>query len=256
MVIYGWSTKALDSAPLNENACTNCESTNTHMSMYAHYFHVFWIPIFPFKKKVTIQCGDCGHEVKQKNMDDQYKNVAVEMKKRKPFPKYMFSGLAIIFILIGVVMFWSDMNASKEREYLTNPMAGDVYVLKDDNEPTEFKFYLWKVRTVTADSVFVSQNSLGYNMMISSFLEGDGFYDLEFGFGKDTLLVLKDNNELRDVMRDYTDLSGFNKELSFMELLMDSLGTDFLYDSLDIDTTFIESEESLVEEELQTVELQ
>ena len=45
---------------MEDVSCPNCEQTNTltgHNT--AHYFHLFWVPIFPVQKSSEASCDYC-----------------------------------------------------------------------------------------------------------------------------------------------------------------------------------------------------
>jgi zinc-ribbon family len=41
--------------------CPNCDQLHTtYVVVYSWYYHIFWIPVFPFEKDAVANCSECG----------------------------------------------------------------------------------------------------------------------------------------------------------------------------------------------------
>lgn len=217
MIVYGWNSKVLKESPFPNQTCASCNSEDAHVVVSASYWHVFWIPIFPYKKQLTIVCGNCSLETKPKHVSEEVRQFAKKLKSTVRFPFYMFAGIGIIAVLIAVFAFIGFQDNQKMEEYLDNPQANDIYFLYDKEEPTELKYTLSKAVEVKGDSVYVTFNSFQYNYQPSRLESKDGFYDITIAMHKAALKEMYDKDEIRNVQRGFEPSSGFDRVVEFTE---------------------------------------
>ena len=225
MIIYGWNTKNIKQAPM-EHECANCGQKEAQIAIFSHYAHIFWIPLFPYKKSAQIVCSHCNYAAEEKDFkkDSEMRNNLKQLKAAVGVPKYLFTGLIILVLGIGFLIYNGNKNTQLEEQYISNPEVGDVYLLKDLEEQSAYKYYLLKVVDLEDDSLYMSFNSYTYNGIISSLDPKDGFYNISYATHKDEIKQMHQEGVLKKVYRDYTDRSGFNRTLEFT--LPDSTGTE------------------------------
>lgn len=217
MIVYGWNAKNIKQAPLENYVCTNCQQKQSVIVIFAKYVHIFWIPVFPYKKTAVIVCTNCKHETEENNIELGTKGAIQQLKAAVPIPKYLFSGLALILLAIAFFTYQGIQNGEKEKAYLNDPKTGDIYFLKNEKEAGPYKYYLMKVRKVEGDSLWVSYSSFSYNGMITKLDPKDGFYDMMYSLHKDGLQEINKSGELQKVMREYSASDGFDQEVEFHE---------------------------------------
>ncbi len=219
MIVYGWNSKNIKQAPLEGYACPNCEEKDSHLAIFANYVHVFWIPLFPYKKSAQISCAHCQLATEEKSMPEDMKEKIKQLKSAVSIPKYLFAGLILIGLSIAYFSYTSSQNTIKEQDYIANPEVGDVYILEDLEEPSEYKYYLMKVSDLEGDSLLVSYNTYSYNTAIIKELDpADGFSDLYYLMHKNGVSEYDLSGELKKVIREYSDLSGFYRVIEYQEL--------------------------------------
>lgn len=217
MIIYGTNSKLLKEASLNNQSCDHCGEKNMHLSIYSKYAHIFWVPLFPFKKIALMHCGHCQKATEEKELTLEKKTAIANLKASINTPVYMFSGLALIVIFIGFLAYQSNARKNEINSLLTDPAIGDVYTLKDHEEVSEFKYYLWKVVDVVEDSVYISTNSFSYNMKPKKLEPEDGFYDVYYSLHRAELMEMKVNKEIVEVTRVYIASSGFDRMITYSD---------------------------------------
>ncbi|MBO3699018.1 hypothetical protein [Roseivirga sp. E12] len=215
MVIYGWNTKVLKEAPFAGHQCTNCGHENTHIVVSGSYAHIFWIPLFPYKKVLHVICDNCKHANKPKEVSEEVRSLAKQLKSKVRFPAYMFSGLAIVMVLIGYFAVATYMDGQRFEKYLSEPEVNDIYYLYDKDEPSEFKYSLLKVIDIRQDTIDVSPNGFSYNYEPTQLLEDDGFYDVFLSYHKSEIMEMFTNDELRTVKRLGSAVSGMDKVIIY-----------------------------------------
>src|SRR5690606_25185008 len=99
--------------------------------------------------------------------------------------------------------------------FLQEPLAGDIYILKDNDEPSTYKYYLLKVKAIEEDSLVVSYNSYTYNGIPDKLEPEDGFYDFGVKIAKSHIRTMDGKGEVKKIIRDYGDAEGYNRTAAF-----------------------------------------
>lgn len=217
MIIYGWRSKTLKQAPLRDIECENCKESASHLSVTSHYVHIFWIPIFPYAKRVAIACHQCGQVTKEKEMSPDFKAKIHDIKAAAPTPKYLFSGLAVLAIIVLFIVSLDYNTSQQQQDYLSSPLVGDIYVLKDNEEVSAYKYYLMKINDTEQDSLFVTYNAYSYNGIPVQLEPEDGFYDFSIKIAKSELVEMNQKGEITKVIRDYGEHEGYNRIVEYIE---------------------------------------
>ncbi len=217
MIIYGWNTKTIKQAPLQERVCPQCQQKESVLVIMAHYAHLFWIPVFPYKKSATIVCVACNHQTEADGITLGANVTVKQLKATVPLPKYLFTGLVLLVVGIGFFIYSLDQDTKLEASYIENPEVGDVYVIKNENDTSQYNYYLVKVRDVHGDSIWISYSSYLYNGIVSQLDPNDGFYNIMYPVHRKGIKDYHDSGELIKVMRDYSATAGFDREIEFQE---------------------------------------
>ncbi|MFN8334377.1 MAG: zinc-ribbon domain-containing protein [Cyclobacteriaceae bacterium] len=225
MIIYGWNSRNIKQAPLENYPCPQCQQTDSsHIVVVAKYVHIFWIPVFPYSKSAVAICTQCKHETHDEKAI--FPGNASNIKRLKAtvrLPLYLFSGLAIILLAIGYFTYAGAREDKLAESYVQEPQAGDVYLIRSYEEKSAYNHYLLKVRDVVGDSLWVSYSSYFYNGIISKLDPKDGFYDIMYPIHKDEIEGYRKSGELKKVMRGYDSSTGFNRDVEFPDSLANQI---------------------------------
>lgn len=216
MIIYGWNAKKIKQAPI-ENACVNCGEKNAKIAIFSYYVHVFWIPLFPYKKSAQLVCSNCKNALEDGDFpkgSEMRKNLR-RLKDAVKSPKYMYVGSVILLLAVSYIAFLIIQSSKLERGYLENPQVGDVYVLKDFKETSPYNHYLLKVHDIVDDSLYMTFSSFSYDRIVSRLDPKDGFYDVWYSMHKDQLRQYDESGELKKIIRDYSAYSGFDRVIEY-----------------------------------------
>lgn len=157
MIFYGTKPTHLNTEKVSNYKCEHCKELNTtSISVYSKYFHLYWIPLFPYSKMTIATCDNCETETKKKNFTEQLKLSYSNIKSNSKTPIWHFTGLIIIGLLFIFMQYSSKQTAKNKIIYINNPEVNDVYYTKID----ENVYSTLKVDKVTTDSVYLLQNSL------------------------------------------------------------------------------------------------
>jgi transcription elongation factor Elf1 len=215
MIVYGWNAKNIKQAPLENYECPQCQQKQSVLVIFAKYVHIFWIPVFPYKKSALIVCGHCKKETEEKAIALGAGVSVAQLKSAVPIPKYLFSGLAILIAAISYITYLGMEEGKQEQAYIAAPEVGDVYLVRDAEETSQYNHILFKIREVQGDSVYISYSSFGYTGMITQLDPKDGFYDIMYAVHKDFLKKFDETGELKKVFRGYSASAGFDQEVKF-----------------------------------------
>ncbi len=169
----------------------------------------------PIEKSIDLVCTSCKQAVKAREVSEEVSEMSKALKKSVRIPFYLYSGLIVFLIGIAAIIYTGNAAQDRYKEYIENPQANDIYTLHNKDEPTEYKYYLWKVTEVAGDSVYVSPNSFQYNYIPSKLEEEDGFFDVQFIMNKSDVRDLFEENVIKQVDRGFKAGSGFERQLEY-----------------------------------------
>ena len=199
-VIYGKKAKLKRAWQLNHK-CPHCSQENTiNLGVATSYFHIFWIPFFPVGRKGFVTCTHCGYsgDVKETTMDID--NTYEAVKKEVKFPITYYSGLVLLAIFIGFVVFSIDDVEAKKTDHVENPKVGDVYITKSKGDK---EYHAFKVVDVGKDTVYVHFNKyMSESALKMSFIDSDTSYlALPIPYAKTDLLEQFKSGEIYSIHR-------------------------------------------------------
>jgi|GEM_PF-3387204 len=154
MVVFGTRNKRLEIVDDRMYKCPKCSGGPLAHNIFQEYFHIWYIPFFPIRKKVVAKCVNCGSEIQQ----EQLSPVAVEqakMSSTKRAPLQLYSGLFIVGLIIASVAIITVENGRKQKNFLSNPKPGDVYLVEDKSSGYSY----FRVEKITGDSMLMNPNS-------------------------------------------------------------------------------------------------
>jgi zinc-ribbon family len=201
MIVYGTANKELVKEMV-AGKCQHCGTQNSvDLHLFQKYAHVFWIPFFPIGKTAVSQCSNCKQILKLKEMPPPLKDVYENLKTQFKTPVWMFSGLALVFILIVAAILSGKKNEERNASLIKSPKSGDIFEIKTkDNQYTAYK-----VVAVENDSAFVKFNNYETDKAsgLSELKEkSDTSYSNEmYGFSKAELKQMLDKGEIINVNR-------------------------------------------------------
>ena len=159
MIIFGTRTKYL--RVKSGRLVANCSHCGVRESLDAvkriSYFHIFWIPIFPYRSQLITECEHCRKVNYQREIPPQ---VLADIRNSGVVPKTplgYFTGLILVGLFIGLIMVIGIFSAIKTNGYLENPKVGDVYEIKH-REHGNSVYTLYRIAEVTADSITFDVN--------------------------------------------------------------------------------------------------
>jgi hypothetical protein len=198
MIVYGSRSKELAKDILTDQ-CPNCGKQNSiDMHVFQKYAHVFWIPIFPMGKTGVCQCDHCKQVLSLKEMPASLVISYNNLKEKAKTPIWMFSGLALLAILITIGIISGKKNDEKNAKLILSPKAGDIFEIKVNNS----QYTLYKVNEVLGDSVFVQINYYETNKVTGlNDLKKEAYSEEVMGFSKAELKQMLEKGEIIDIER-------------------------------------------------------
>lgn len=104
-IIYGSRRKMVGATDAFLYECPYCEETNTTtIAVYSKYYHIFWLPIFPFAKEAHANCSSCNASRGDHKFGPELTKQAQVIQKELKHPFYLYL-LTILFCLFIVAIF-------------------------------------------------------------------------------------------------------------------------------------------------------
>lgn len=199
MIIHGTKPVLLKTSQPQNLKCPTCETEgSTVFSIYSKHKHIFWIPLFPFGKVGVSECLHCKNMLDDNEMTGEMKHEYDQLKLQVKAPIWQFSGLALIVVLVTLGIISSENNKKENLEFITNPVAGDVYEYEENGN-----FSTFKVVDVINDSVYVVENLYEINKKrkVHTIDKDENYDSLSFGFSRAQVIEFYNSGEFYEVNR-------------------------------------------------------
>jgi hypothetical protein len=151
MIVYGTRGRVVSGPMKNDAACPQCGKSPLRTAGVIRYFHVFWIPLFPYKRIEVLECPACnaarlGPDVPEPARSE-IRRTLLGGAKLTP----LFVGLILLAGLVGMGAVGSRQRAEREAAWLATPAIHDHYVVKlPEVFPKADRAYPYGVLEVTA----------------------------------------------------------------------------------------------------------
>jgi hypothetical protein len=100
IIFFGWFSVATGTDEIFVK-CASCEETTTaDIMVYSKYFHIFWLPIFPFEKTAMTICSRCGLKREGISLDSKSILNSKEVKAHFKHPWWTYIGVMLFGLLI------------------------------------------------------------------------------------------------------------------------------------------------------------
>ncbi len=198
MIIYGSRSKQL-AKEIVMDKCPHCGSQSSiDMHVFQKYAHVFWIPLFPLGKTGVSQCDHCKQVLKLKQMPSSLTTSYENIKAQTKTPLWMFTGLALIALLITVGIISDKNKDEKNAKLILAPQKGDVFQIKTKED----QYSLLKVNQISGDTVFVQPNNFETNKLSGiRELKMKDYSEELLAFTKAELKSMLEKEEIIDIER-------------------------------------------------------
>ena len=161
MIFFGRKEKQIKHGRIKNVICPECKENATFdYWIFTKYFHVYWIPFFPYKKVTLVDCEACGSaaiEPKQFSINIKQKLQREHELSPARTPIWTYSGVFILLLFIVWAIFQSSKAQDNYKIYRDNPKIGDVYYL--NYKPGNQTYYTtMKVASIESDSIHFMAN--------------------------------------------------------------------------------------------------
>lgn len=199
MIVYGSRGKQLAHQSLT-TPCPNCATSNsTEMYVFQRYAHVFWIPFFPLNKLGVSQCNNCKQALRSRGLPPALKSEYETLKAQTKTPLWMFTGVALLAVLIVSIVIDETKKSAATAEYIKHVQPNDLLETKVEEGYT----YL-KVIAVKGDAVYVKGNKEAVSLESGLHPLGTGersFSDEVFSIAQQNLLAQYKEKKILNVVR-------------------------------------------------------
>lgn len=189
MIFFGTRASSIRKGQIMNVECPNCKAIATmRYSIFARYFHLYWIPTFPTKKLSVAECNSCKQTFGY--VDVELANSIrrkIEQEKEKNtlrYPIWMYSGTFLILTLFCYGFYDMHQTDLNNADYIKDPKVGDVYYMKLPND----HYTTLRVDKATRTEVYITSNDYEIDLEsdISTIDETKNYTKL-----KDTINVIR-----------------------------------------------------------------
>ncbi len=166
MIIFGSRASNIGHYDIPNSKCDHCHQNNTQrISVFGKYFHIFWIPIFPFGKKAVSECTHCKKTIDQDDFSPELKSQYNNTKNLVKRPFWHWFGLSAFASLVALIMIVGNSGEKDARRDLlqkdidsmsflpdekTDPVSAKIKIgfdeiASEDINPEDFK-YLTRIK--------------------------------------------------------------------------------------------------------------
>ena len=98
IIFFGWFSVATGTEEILVK-CPSCEGTTTaDIMVYSKYFHIFWLPIFPFEKTAVTICSKCGLKRDGISLDSKWILNSEAVKAHFSHPWWTYIGVTVVVL--------------------------------------------------------------------------------------------------------------------------------------------------------------
>lgn len=216
MIIFGTRTKPTKAEALLGCLCTNCGKSNLVRKTFWSYFHLYWIPTFPYRRYVETNCPSCGQTLSGKELSEHLRHAPSADAAALANPLWMFTGL----MLLAAVGFLAANSIAQRKEqvlqFAADPHQADRIIvdLAKLNPPVrtesgQGRYGVFEVAEVDAQKVSFRVSKASYKNTIESgrvldnpaTASGDYFGPNLYVLNRDMLMGLAEAEGVRGVSR-------------------------------------------------------
>ncbi len=105
IIFFGSRKTKIGSYDVFMYECPFCEQNNsTKITVLATYYHIFWIPFFPYSKEAVADCSKCNSSRNELKFGPKLVNEFKENKKKFKYPFWTWSWIIIFLTLIAAII--------------------------------------------------------------------------------------------------------------------------------------------------------
>lgn len=161
MIIYGYRSTTLGSETITA-PCSQCQHGSATLWGFSRYFHIWYIPLFPFQKMFVLECQSCKKTSEKKEWQETVRNTIQSKASNYKTPIWAFAGLFLGAAIFGAVSFNSMQSKRMTTARLSAPKVGDVIVVYQKNETKGIGYWPALVEKVTDDAIIVRPANYAY----------------------------------------------------------------------------------------------
>lgn len=203
MIISGNRATKTGHQSLFGTKCNSCSSKEAlEMYTFSRYFHIFWVPFFPYRKEAITQCNHCKQILNKKEFSSDLSLQYEEMKTNIKTPYWQYIG-GVLFVVL-IISIFSSIKEDNKRDiaFLNAPQPGDIYKIRTPDG----QYTLYKVSEVKSDSVYVLFNEFETNKQSGlrqvKMNEATSFITEDYlPIAKKDLMAMKEKGEIQGVIR-------------------------------------------------------
>jgi hypothetical protein len=166
VVFFGIRAKRIAGNTLHYVACSTCGNQALRPQTVYSFVHIFWVPVFPYKREIATECMHCKSRMAGKEVPPSvHAAIKRENKSSKP-PVYLFAGAILVASIVAYAGLRSRSAEHATADYMASPLINDYYVVDYSEfielEEDEYLYGIFKVWSLEPDSIRFRVGTYGY----------------------------------------------------------------------------------------------
>lgn len=105
LIFFGHRAANIATEPVFMYECPYCNEQNTTvLSVYARYYHIFWIPFFPYAKEGAAMCSHCNAQRNELQFGPRLTEEFKRYKKKTRYPWWTWTWTLLFVSLITMII--------------------------------------------------------------------------------------------------------------------------------------------------------
>ena len=213
MIVFGTHSRIVPGGAVPGAVCASCGRDALRAFTAFPYFHVYWIPVTPYGRKLGTECTQCQQTLFGDELPVELRQAVQRAGAVARVPKILFTGLALLLALFVYLTIEKGQYEEAVAVHLAAPRVGDAYVLDlrgfVEGVDHEMPFGVLEVERVAEGTVDLRLGGFVYEDYydaVKAVRGGDTrdvyyFTDQQLVLARDRLPDLREDRTLRSVIR-------------------------------------------------------
>ena len=163
MIVLAGTTSYNQKTATVEGECPECHTWATFTyRVLRRYTHLTYLPLFPVDTIIKTQCNHCNSIFDYDKLPENIREKMQRKESQSHFstPIWMYAGIILLIAFLVYCGYNYFVAKDKTAEWITNPIAGDVYDIKFANG----YYSTFRIDKTTTDSVFSTANDFNADL--------------------------------------------------------------------------------------------
>ena len=204
-MVHAEKERVLAERQLVSSRCPSCPGRNTIiLEAVLKHVNLYWIPFAPHKIYIRAFCTECESLIQFEEMPEQMKREAKWLRQEVKMPLWSFTGVGIVAIVIGLII-WNLFRLSENsKEYIHKPQNGDRYTIRISKGGIfeDPKYTYFKIIKIEGDTIWFKCNVRKSKSKELYQIDKEINYKRVAKISREKVIKMYDKDEISDITRE------------------------------------------------------